>query len=381
MKPLSGIKATEMVGLGPAPYCGMILADFGADVVIVDRLFSDGSEIKESLMKKNLFHRGKRSVRIDLKSTGGNEIIKKMIAVSDVLIEPYRPGVMESLGIGPEDALKINPRLIYARLTGWGQNGQYAKAAGHDINYIALSGALSMCKRIGERPLPPSNILGDFAAGGMLCAMGILLALIERNKSGRGQVIDSSMVDGATYLITVFYSLLANGFMTLNIGSNMLDGGAHYYQVYETADRKFIAVGAIEGKFYNQLLNTLELDELSIPAQNDMRKWPEMKVLFADLFMTKTRDEWMSIFEGQDACVTPVLELDEVNSHPHNFDRKLLVQVDGVLQPSPAPRLSRTPAQIGKLESSRGASTRKILKEIGYSRDEIENLLKSNFIR
>ncbi len=365
-----------MVGLGPTPYCGMILADFGADVVVVDRLGRDGSEIKEALMKKNLFHRGKRYIRIDLKSAGGTDIIKRMIEVSDLLVEPYRPGVMESLGLGPEDALKINPRLIYARLTGWGQNGQYARAAGHDINYIAFSGALSMCKRIGEKPLPPSNILGDFAAGGMLCAMGIFLALIERNNSGMGQVIDSAMVDGASYLITVFYSLLANGLMTLNIGSNMVDGGAHYYQVYETADGKFIAVGAVEGKFYKQLLNGLGLDESSLPDQNDMRKWPEMKSLFADLFMTKTRDEWMSLFDGKDACVTPVLELDEVNKHPHNFERNLLTKVDGVLQPSPAPKLSRTPGQIGSLKSSSRVSTRKILKEIGYTKDEIDGFFE-----
>ncbi len=380
MGPLSGIKVTEMVGLGPAPYCGMILADFGADVVVVDRLVRDGTEIKEAVMKKNLFHRGKRSIKIDLKSVGSTDIIRKMIQVSDVLIEPYRPGVMESLGLGPEDAMKINPRLIYARLTGWGQKGQCARTAGHDINYIALSGALSTFKRMGEKPLPPSNILGDFAAGGMLCAMGISLALIERNESGMGQVVDSAMVDGASYLTTVFYSLLANRLMTLNIGENMLDGGAHFYQVYETADGKYIAVGAVEGKFYEQLLKGLGLDESSIPTQNDMGKWADMRALFADLFMTKTRDEWMSIFEDKDACVAPVLELDEVNSHPHNFERNLLTHADGILQPSPAPRLSRTPGRVGKMESSKGFGTRKILREIGYSDDEIEGFLKHNLI-
>ncbi|RLB14710.1 MAG: CoA transferase, partial [Deltaproteobacteria bacterium] len=303
-----------MAGLAPSPYCGMILADFGAHVVVVDRPTEGTPEIP-NLMAKNPFARGKCSVRINLKTKEGVEVVKKMIQNYDVLIEPYRPGVMESLSLGPEEAMKINPRLIYARLTGWGQCGPYASMAGHDIDYIALSGALSLFRRKGEKPLPPCNILGDFAGGGMLCAMGILLALIERSRSGKGQVIDAAMLDGAANLSTFFYGLLGNGLMTLDIGTNVLDSGAPYYQTYETADGKFVAVGAIEARFYEKLLQGLGLDPSTLPDQNDTKRWPEMTQRFAGVFKTKTRDEWMKIFEGTDACVAPVLELDEVNAH------------------------------------------------------------------
>ncbi|MGD2125405.1 MAG: CaiB/BaiF CoA-transferase family protein, partial [Desulfobacteraceae bacterium] len=258
MRPLDEIKVIEMAGLAPSPYCGMILADFGADVVIVDRLSKGAPEIP-NIMAKNPFDRGKRSIRINLKTEEGVSIVRKMIRVSDVLLEPYRPGVMENLGLGPDEALSLNPKLIYARLTGWGQKGAYANMAGHDINYIGLSGSLSLFRRVGEKPLPPCNILGDFAGGGMLCAMGILLALIGRTRSGKGQVVDAAMVDGASNLSVLFYALLANHLMTLNIGTNALDTGAPYYQVYETADGKFMAVGAIEGRFYDLLLKGLDV--------------------------------------------------------------------------------------------------------------------------
>jgi alpha-methylacyl-CoA racemase len=256
MRPLDGISVIEMAGLAPSPYCGMILADFGADVVIVDRLSTGAPEIP-NIMAKNPFDRGKRSVRINLKAEEGMAVVRKMVQASDVLLEPYRPGVMEKLGLGPNEAMALNPKLIYARLTGWGQNGPYASMAGHDINYIALSGALSLFRRKGEKPLPPCNLLGDFAGGGMLCAMGILLALIERTNSGKGQVVDAAMVDGATNISTLFWGLLANQLMTLDIGTNMLDSGAPYYQTYETADGKFMSVGAIETRFYEELLKGL----------------------------------------------------------------------------------------------------------------------------
>jgi alpha-methylacyl-CoA racemase len=379
MKPLDGIKVLEMAGLAPSPFCGMILADFGADVIVVDRLSKGGPEIP-NVMPMNPFDRGKRSIRINLKSEKGKGIAWKMIRGADVLIEPYRPGVMEALGLGSDQALALNPGLIYARLTGWGQKGSYMNMAGHDINYIALSGALSLFRRKGERPLPPCNVLGDFAGGGMLCAMGILLALIERNRSGKGQVVDAAMVDGAALLVTLFYGLLANYFMTLDIGTNMLDGGAPYYQTYETADGKFMAVGAIEGRFYAHLLQGLELESVPLPPQNDQARWPEITARFAEVFRTRTRDEWTRVFEGKDACVAPVLGLDEAHHHPHNRERNVLIDLAGVLQPAPAPRLSRTPGKVEKAWRPRGAETREILAETGYPAEEIEALVKENVV-
>lgn len=379
MRPLDGIRVIEMAGLAPSPYCGMLLSDFGADVVIVDRRVKDGPEIP-NVMPKSPFDRGKRSMRINLKDDEGVGVVRKMIQDFDVLVEPYRPGVMEALGLGPDEALKLNPKLIYARLTGWGQNGSYASMAGHDINYIALSGALSLFRRTGERPLPPCNLLGDFAGGGMLCAMGILLALVERNTSGKGQVVDAAMVDGAANLSTLFYGLLGNHLMTLDIGSNMLDSGAPYYQTYETADGKFMSVGAIEGRFYSQLLEGLGLEPSSLPFQNNMQKWPEIKERFATAFKTKTRDEWAAIFEGKDACVAPVLELNEVSAHPHNQERELLVDIDGMPQPAPAPRLSRTPGTANGPADPRGSNTREVLAEIGYSEEEIKGLFNNEIV-
>ena len=379
MRPLDGIKVIEMAGLAPSPYCGMILADFGADVVVVDRLTTGAPEIP-NMMPKNPFDRGKRSVRINLKTEAGVSIIQRMIQGSDVLLEPYRPGVMESLGIGPDEALAVNPKLIYARLTGWGQSGPYASMAGHDINYIALSGALSLFRREGDTPLPPCNLLGDFAGGGMLCALGILLALVERSRSGQGQVVDAAMVDGASSLSTLFYGMLANHLMTLRIGTNALDSGAPYYQVYETKDGKFMGVGAIEGRFYKALLKGLGVDPSSLPPQNDMSKWPEMKTRFAEIFKSKTRDEWTAIFEGKDACVAPILDLNEVDEHPHNRERELLITVDGVLQPGPAPRLSRTPGRAERPGKPRGSEGVEILKELGYADTDIDALLRDKVV-
>lgn len=376
MRPLDGIKVIEMAGLAPSPYCGMLLADFGADVVIVDRLSSGGPEIP-NIMKKNPFNRGKRSMRVNLKSDEGVDIVKRMMVNADVLVEPYRPGVMESLKLGPDDALRLNPGLIYARLTGWGQNGAYASMAGHDINYIALSGALSLFRRKGERPLPPCNLLGDFAGGGMLCAMGILLALIERSRSGKGQVVDAAMLDGAANLSTLFYGLLAHHLMTLDIGTNALDSGAPFYQTYETADGRFMAVGAIEARFYAELLEGLSIDPLTLPQQFDMLKWPEMIERFAGVFKTKTRDQWAAIFDGKDACVAPVLDLNEVSQHPHNREREIIINIDGVPQPAPAPKLSRTPGRATEPKGPRGANTKEILADLGYSGEEIKRLIEN----
>ena len=379
MGPLQGIRVIEMAGLAPSPYCGMILSDFGADVVIVDRLSKGQPEIP-NVMAKNPFDRGKRSLRVNLKSARGRELLERMIRNFDVLVEPYRPGVMESLKLGPDEALALNPRLIYARLTGWGRQGPYAAMAGHDINYIALSGALSLFRRKGEKPLPPCNLLGDFAGGGMLCAMGIGMALFEREKSGKGQVVDAAMVDGAAHLSTLFYSLLAHRLMTPDIGTNMLDGGAPYYQTYETADGKYMSVGAIEGRFYAELLKGLDLDPATLPNQNDMARWPEMTVRFTEIFKTKTRDAWTRIFEGTDACVAPVLDLEEVREHPHNRARDLMVQLDGITQPAPAPRLSRSPGRADKGVALRGSHTRKLLQELGYPDEALKSLFEQDIV-
>lgn len=379
MRPLDSVKVIEMAGLAPAPYCGMILSDFGADVVIVDRPTKGAPEIP-NIMAKNPFDRGKRSIRINLKSEKGVAIVREMIKGFDVLLEPYRPGVMERMGLGPEEALALNPKLIYARLTGWGQKGPYANMAGHDINYIALSGALSLFRRKGEKPLPPCNILGDFAGGGMLCAMGILLALIERDRSGKGQVVDAAMVDGAANLSVLFWGLLGNRLMTLDIGSNMLDSGAPFYQTYETADGRFMSVGAIEARFYDELIKGLDLDPVSLPHQFDIGRWPEITARFIEVFKTKSRDEWTAIFEGKDACVAPVLELNEVDDHIHNRERGLITELDGVNQPAPAPRLSRTPGSIGDPGTPRGSESREILRELGYEDQKIEAMINETAV-
>ena len=379
MRPLDGIKVIEMAGLAPSPYCGMLLSDFGADVIIVDRLTKGTPEIPY-IMKKSPFDRGKKSMRVNLKSESGIKILNRMIEMADVLVEPYRPGVMESLGLGPDDALELNPGLVYARLTGWGQTGEFASMAGHDINYIALSGALSLFRRKGERPLPPANLLGDFAGGGMLCAMGILLALFERSRSGKGQIVDSAMLDGAANLSVMFHGLLAHNLMSLDIGTNPLDGGAPFYQVYETADGQFMSVGAIEQRFYAELLTGLKLDPGTLPHQFDMGKWPDMIERFAEVFKTKTRDQWTAIFQGKDACVAPVLNLDEVGEHPHNKERGVIVDVDGVPQPAPAPKLSRTPGKASKAKGPKGANTEEILLELGYSDPQIKSFFKADVI-
>ncbi len=374
MRPLDGIRVIEMAGLAPSPFCGMILADFGAEVIIVDRLTQGAPEIP-NIMERNPFDRGKRSIRIDLKEPEGVAVVQGLIRDADVLLEPYRPGVMEKLGLGPDRSLVVNPRLVYARLTGWGQDGPLASTVGHDINYIAVSGALSLFRRVGEPPLPPSNVLGDFAGGGLLCAMGILLALMARERTGKGQVVDAAMVDGSCYLCTQFFGLWANRLMTLDIGTNMLDGGAPYYQTYETSDGGYMAVGAIEGRFYSHFLEGLGLDLADLPERNDTRRWPEMKVRFAEVFRTKTRDEWTRIFHGRDACVSPVLGLDELEAHPHHAARGLLTTLGGVLQPGPAPRLSDTPGRADRPGRPRGGETREILRALAYDDDGIQDLL------
>lgn len=379
MRPLDGIRVIEMAGIAPAPFCGMILADFGADVTIVDRPSKGAPEIP-NVMERNPFDRGKRSIRINLRDPEGRGIVQEMMRDADVLLEGYRPGVMESLDLGPEEALAENPGLVYARLTGWGQYGPLARTAGHDIDYIAVSGALSLFGREGEPPLPPSNVLGDFAGGGLLCALGILLALTARQRTGKGQVVDAAMMDGASYLCTQFYGLLANGLMTLDTGKNILDGGAPYYQTYETADGGYMAVGAIEGRFYREFLEGLGLGGEGLPEQNDTAHWPEMKSLFAGIFRTRTREEWTRTFEGRDACVAPVIGLDEVEEHPHTAARGLITRIDGVSQPVPAPRLSATPGRAERAGRPRGSESREVLTDLGMTPERIEALFKKGVV-
>lgn len=374
MGPLHGIKVIEMAGLAPGPYCGMILADFGADVIRVDRVphhTPAPNPIQGALA------RGKRSIGLNLKHPDGVAVLLALIEHADALIDTFRPGVMERLGIGPDVALARNPRLIYSRLTGWGQEGPYAHMAGHDINYIALSGALSAFGRKGENPVAPVNLLGDFAGGGMLCAMGILLALVERATSGQGQVVDAAMVDGAANIAAFLFGFKQSGLWGER-GTNMLDTGAHFYDTYETRDGKYMSVGAIEPQFYAEFVEKLGVAGDRLPSQMDQGAWPQAKAIVAEAFKTRTRDEWCAVFDGSDACVAPVLELDEVMAHPHNNARSLLVaSTGGAKAPAPAPRLSRTPGAAGTAPPLQGADTRAVLEQCGFDAARIDALFES----
>jgi len=350
----------------------LILADFGAEVVRVDRV---GAGSMDQLA------RGKRSVAVNLKSPEGVETVLRLIENADVLLEPYRPGVMERLGLGPDVACARNPRLVYARLTGFGQDGPYAPMAGHDINYIAISGALSLLGRKGEKPLAPVNLLGDFAGGGMLCALGICLALLERAHSGKGQVVDTAMVDGAAYLATFVYKFRNSGMWRDERGTNMLDSAAPFYDTYPTKDGEFMSVGAIEPQFYAALLKGLGIDAEGMPPQLDQSSWTKTKERFAEVFATKTRAEWCAVFDGTDACVAPVLNLGEAHEHPHNRARGLLIpDAQGKLEPAPAPRLSRTPGDGSRPLPGVGEHTKAVLAEYGFTASEIERLLGAGVV-
>ncbi|NXE39349.1 AMACR racemase, partial [Ptilorrhoa leucosticta] len=372
---LSGVRVLELAGLAPAPLCGMILADFGAQVVRVDRL-------SQSALATDVQARGKRSLALDLKRPQGAAVLKRLCGGADVLIEPFRHGVMEKLGLGPEVLLQENPRLIYARLTGFGQTGKYAESAGHDINYLALSGALSKLGRKNENPYAPVNLLADFAGGGVMCAMGIVIALFERAKSGRGQVIDASMVEGVAYLSSFLWKSQNLGLWSQPRGENLLDSGAPFYETYRTSDGKFMAVGAIEPQFYNQLIEGLGLNLDELPAQMSFSDWPEMKKKFASIFAQKTQAEWCSIFDSTDACVTPVLSVSDVASHPHNKERNSFIENDqGEISPRPAPVLSRTPAVPScKRDPFIGEHTEEILLEYGFTKQEIAKLYSDKTI-
>jgi alpha-methylacyl-CoA racemase len=373
MGPLHGVKIIELAGIGPGPFCAMMLADMGADVIRVDRAQSVVGGDPEN-PPADALNRGRRSVGIDLKHPDGVEALLTLVERADALIEGFRPGVCERLGFGPDVCLARNPRLVFGRMTGWGQDGPYAQMAGHDINYIALAGALEPIGRAGERPLPPLNLVGDFGGGGMFLAYGVVCALLEAQRSGEGQVVDAAMVDGAAVLMTMFHAFRAMGIWEDQRGSNLLDTGAYFYETYETKDGKYISVGALERQFYETLVTKLELPADALPRQHDKAQWPEMKERFATIFKTKTRDEWSELLEGTDACYAPVLSMTEAPEHPHNRERATFTERNGVVQPAPAPRFSRTPSEIQRPPAFPGQHTDEVLVDWGLDRDRVEKL-------
>ena len=373
MGPLSGIRVLELEAIGPGPFCGMMLADMGADVLLVDRPSDPGLGLGRA-RAADVMLRGRRSVTLDLKSKDGVAAALVLAGKADALIEGFRPGVMERLGLGPDVLLAANPRLVYGRMTGWGQDGPLAPRAGHDIDYIALSGVLNAIGRAGERPVPPLNLVGDFGGGGMLLAFGIACGLLEAQRTGKGQVVDAAMVEGASVLAAMFSGMLHEGKWTETRAANALDSGAPWYDTYETLDGKFVAVGAIEAKFYAELLERLGLAAAKLPAQHDRQGWPELRRRFAAAFRAKTRDEWARVFEGSDACVAPVLSFSEARTHPHNVARGGYVTVGGVEQPGPAPRFSRTPGGVRRAPPERGALGREALADWGFTPAEIDRL-------
>jgi len=377
MGPLHGLTVVELVGLAPAPFAATILADLGADVIRIDRA-KPGFDVLS--FPNDPLTRGRRWIGLDTKSPQGKELALRLIERADVLVEGFRPGVTERLGLGPADCLARNPRLIYGRITGWGQDGPLATAAGHDINYIGLAGALEPIGRAGERPVPPLNLLGDFGGGGLLLAMGILAALVERASSGRGQVVDASMVDGAALLTTALHGLRNVGLWSRGRGENMLDGGAPFYDTYETADGRYVAVGAIEERFWADLITVLGLDPDDVAGRLDPTQWPAVRDKLAAAIRTRTRDEWEKLAEGTDACLTPVLTPTEAVSHPHNVARQTFVDIDGQPQPAPAPKFGRTPPDTPRAPHEPRSDTTEVLTELGLAAEEIAELRASGVV-
>ena len=366
--PLQGVKVVELAGLAPAPFAGMVLADFGADVVRVDR------PGQKPTIPNDPLGRGKRSIQVDLKHPLGRELVLRLADEADVFIEGFRPGVTERLGLGPVDCQASNPGLIYARLTGWGQDGPLAQRAGHDINYVALSGALEPIGRAGQPPTMPLNLVGDFGGGGLLLVVGVLAALFERQTSGRGQVIDASMVEGAALLSTSLHGLRAAGMWNGPRGTNLLDGGAPFYDSYQTADGRYMAIGALEDKFYVELLDVLGLDPAEIPDRQDPTNWSALRERIAQAVRGRTRDEWVALAAERDACLTPVLAPDEVAEHPQHVARKSFVEIGDLVQPAPAPRFGRSSTAEPSPSPVLGADTKAVLRELGYSDEQIAEL-------
>jgi alpha-methylacyl-CoA racemase len=371
--PLAGVRVVEIAGLGPAPFGAMVLADLGADVVAVDRADLAHGASAESA-RGNVYARGRRSIAVDLKTPQGVDVVCRLSEGADVFVEGFRPGVMERLGLGPDELRGRNERLIYARMTGWGQQGPWVDRAGHDINYLSLAGPLAHIGRKDQPPTPPLNLVADFGGGGMLLALGVCAALVERGSSGIGQVVDAAMVDGVALLAAPIANAYMQGFFNQKRGTNWLDSGAHYYDVYETADGKWVSIGAIEPKFYANLLEALDLADAGLPDQNDATQWPAMKERFADIFRTRTRDEWEALLGGLDVCFAPVLPFDDASQHPHLVARHTYVDVDGITQPAPAPRFDRTPAILGRPPAPAGQHTDEVLGECGFGSADIAAL-------
>lgn len=372
MGPLTGVKVVELAGIGPGPFCAMLLADLGADVIRVDRTTTEDLGIDRG-RKYSVLNRSRRSVAVDLKSPDGVETVLKLVESADALIEGFRPGVTERLGLGPDVCLERNPALVYGRMTGWGQEGPMAHAAGHDINYIALTGALHA---IGgaDKPSPPLNVVGDFGGGGIYLAFGVCAALLEARGSGQGQVVDAAMTEGASSLMGAVYGLYASGGWENERESNFLDGGAYYYGVYETKDNKFISIGSIEGKFHDELLQLTGLTDAPTVERNDRSAWEAKKAAMAEVIATKTRDEWDEVMLGSDVCYAPVLDLEEAPQHPHNVARGTFVEVEGVTQPGPAPKFSRTPGEVTMPPPAPGQHTTEALADWGFDADDIAKL-------
>ena len=378
--PLTGLRVVEFTHMVMGPTCGMVLADMGAEVIRVDRAQSvRGGDPQHPPV--DIMNRGRRSIGVDLKHPDGVETVLRLVEGADALIEGFRPGVAERLGIGPDECLERNPALVYGRMTGWGQDGPYAASAGHDINYIALSGTLHSIGRAGGPPVPPLNLVGDFGGGGMLMAFGVACALVEAANSGQGQVVDTAMVDGASVLATFIHGLTAMGMWQEERGTNLLDTGAHFYDVYETADGRYVSIGSIEPQFYAELLRLTGLDSDPDMAQQMNRpRWPELKGRLSAVFKTKTRDQWCELMEGTDVCFAPVLSPSEAPDHPHNQARGTYVEVAGIRQPAPAPRFSRTPGAISRPPSHPGQHTDEVLGEWGFDDSEVAELRRSGAV-
>jgi alpha-methylacyl-CoA racemase len=376
------LKVIEMVGIGPCPFAAMMLADMGADVIRIDRKPDPDAANPYPILgtKFDVMARGRRSLALDLKDPRARQLVLDLIAKSDVLVEGFRPGVMERLGLGPDTCLDRNPRLVYGRVTGWGQTGPLAQAAGHDLNYVALSGMLHAMGRADSPPVPPLNLVGDFGGGAMMLAFGVMCAAWEAKGSGKGQVVDAAMTDGAALLGAMMYGLRAFGSWSDERETNMLDGGAPFYDCYACADGKFISIGAIEPQFYAQLLALARVEDPQFRKQWRQADWPELKRKFADLFATRTRSEWCALLEGTDVCFAPVLDMAEAPRHPHNAARATFVERDGVTQPAPAPRFSRTEAEIGAPASGPGQDSDAVLEDWGWSAASVEALRRAGVV-
>ena len=379
MGPLQGLRVIELAGIGPCPMCAMLLAELGADVIRVDRPADSGLGIGMA-PEFHLLNRSRPSIAVDLKHPDGVETVLRLVERADALIEGFRPGVTERLGLGPEDCAARNPRLVYGRVTGWGQDGPLSRAAGHDLNYIALTGALNAIGRRGSPPTPPHNLVGDFGGGALYLALGVVAALYEARESGRGQTVDAAMVDGAASLMTSAYSLRAAGISDAPRGENILDSGAHFYDVYETSDGRYVSIAPVEPKFYAELLDRIGLDAGEAPHSANRADWPSSKARLAALFRTRTRDEWCAILEGSDACFAPVLGMDEAHRHPHNATRGTFVERDGIVQPNAAPRFDRTPGGIRSSPPASGSGTRAVLADWGFTPAEIDDLAARGII-